>query len=137
MNKLRMYLSGLSPEERDAFATRCGTTMGYLRKAISVGQRLGETLCMHVERETHGEITCEALRPDVPWSVLRGTIPKLPASIAQAATESIAAEAAPVNALRAGRVRRLAERRMQRQRTDGDRRAIIGHPYQINVAGEA
>jgi putative transcriptional regulator len=60
---------------------------------------------------------------------------KAPASPAQAATESIAVEAAPVNALRAGRVRRLAERRLQRQRGDGDRRGI--NLSQLNVAGEA
>lgn len=59
------------------------------------------------------------------------------ASPAQAATETIAKVATPESVLRAGRVRRRSERRVQRQRTDSDRRAIGGPPYQINEVGEA
>ncbi|MFC5524036.1 transcriptional regulator [Polaromonas jejuensis] len=71
------YLSGLSPDERESFALRCGTSVGYLRKACSIGQRLGESLCINIERESHGAVPCEALRPDVDWAYLRNSRPEL------------------------------------------------------------
>jgi len=32
----------------------------------------GESLCMRIEAATNGAVTCEELRSDVPWHVLRG-----------------------------------------------------------------
>lgn len=90
--------------------------------------------CPLIERVTVGAVSCEQLRPDVDWNYIRETA-KAPASPAQAATETIATDAEPVIAIRAGRVRRRAERRMQRQRGDGDRRGI--NLSQLNVVGEA
>lgn len=71
MEKLRIYINGLEKPVQTSFAERCNTTIGYLRKAISVGQRLNESLCINIERETAGEIRCEDLRPDVDWAYLR------------------------------------------------------------------
>jgi DNA-binding transcriptional regulator YdaS (Cro superfamily) len=75
MKSVILYLASLPVSERDAFARRCGTTVGYLRKAASVGQRLGESLCIALERESSRAIQCEELRPDVDWAYLRGTSP--------------------------------------------------------------
>jgi DNA-binding transcriptional regulator YdaS (Cro superfamily) len=71
MSCLLEYLNALGKAEREAFAARCGTTVGYLRKAISVGQRLKADVCILIERESAGVVTCEALRPDVDWGYLR------------------------------------------------------------------
>ena len=57
---------------QESFAKRCGTTIGYLRKAISTKARLGWDLCVALERESFGRLTCEQLRPDVDWAYLRG-----------------------------------------------------------------
>ncbi|MHB1098346.1 MAG: Cro/Cl family transcriptional regulator [Burkholderiales bacterium] len=73
MDSLLKFINDLSPVERKAFCTRCNTTEGYLRKAISTGQRLGESLSINIERETNRVITCETLRPDVDWDYLRQT----------------------------------------------------------------
>ncbi len=73
MEKLRAYLKTLSPDDQDAFAKRVGTTIGYLRNALSTGKRLGPNLVIAIERETNGAVRCEDLRPDVPWHVLRGS----------------------------------------------------------------
>lgn len=64
MTTLRTYLNSMSPPEQEAFAARCGTTIGYLRKAISVGQVLGETLALSIERESAGAVPLATLRPD-------------------------------------------------------------------------
>lgn len=58
------YLNSLPVAEQSSFAQRCGTTVGYLRKAVSVGQRLKVVVCVSIERETHGQVTRKDLRPD-------------------------------------------------------------------------
>lgn len=71
MEKLRNYLKSLSTPEKEAFAKRCGTTLGYLRKAISLNNRFDVNLCIAVERESSGVVRCEDVRPDVAWEFLR------------------------------------------------------------------
>lgn len=73
MNKLLRYLNALPPAQQADFAKRCGTTVGYLRKAISIGQALREALCINIERESAEAVLCDDLRTDVDWSYLRGT----------------------------------------------------------------
>lgn len=88
MEHLRLYLNSLPPADQVAFAARCGTTVGYLRKALSVGQTLREGLCIKLEQESAGRVTLEGLRPDVDWAYLR----KRP-SLATAPTAQEAAHA--------------------------------------------
>ena len=73
MKSLHAYLNQLPKEERQGFIQRCGTSESYLRKAISVGARIGENLCINIDRESGGAVRCEDLRPDVDWAYLRGT----------------------------------------------------------------
>ncbi|MCD6674879.1 MAG: helix-turn-helix domain-containing protein [Burkholderiaceae bacterium] len=75
MDKLRAYLNGLPVADQAGFAVRCGTTIGYLRKALAIRANLGESLCIAIERESAGAVRCEDLRPDVDWAYLRGTAP--------------------------------------------------------------
>lgn len=92
MDKLLTYLNGLSPQERDAFAKRCHTTVGYLRKACSVGQSLSEGMCLRIAAESANAVTPEHLRPDVNWSYIRTAL----ANTAHQATENVAHGAASV-----------------------------------------
>lgn len=73
MQTLRTFLNGLDSARQQAFAGECGTTVGYLRKACSINQRLGADLCIAIERESGGVVRCEELRPDVDWAYLRAT----------------------------------------------------------------
>ena len=41
MEELRIFLNSLSSDEQRMFACECGTSIGYLRKALSKGQVLG------------------------------------------------------------------------------------------------
>ena len=63
MNELRTYLNCLPTPEQEQLAIRCGTTIGYLRKALSTGQVLREKLCAALERESQGRVTRLGLRP--------------------------------------------------------------------------
>jgi DNA-binding transcriptional regulator YdaS (Cro superfamily) len=71
MDKLLAYLNALSKDDRAAFVKACATTEGYLRKAVSVRQRLGTKLCIALERESHGAVACEDLVPDADWAYIR------------------------------------------------------------------
>lgn len=73
MKELRDHLNSMKPAEQKSFARRCGTSIGYLRKAISVESRMGESLVIAIERESAGKVRCEHLRPDVDWQFLRNT----------------------------------------------------------------
>lgn len=76
MQSLREYLNCLEPTEQTDFAGRCDTSIGYLRKAISISQKISERLVIAIERESKGKVRCEDLRPDVDWAFLRGTSAK-------------------------------------------------------------
>lgn len=71
MQEILEYLRSLSPPERDAFAERCHTSVGYLRKAVSTKQQLGVELCIHLDRESGGVLKCERLFPGLDWDYLR------------------------------------------------------------------
>lgn len=73
METLRIYLNSLTSDEQAVFARKAETSIGFLRKAISVKQKLGEGICIRIEAATEGKVRAEDLRPDVPWHVIRGT----------------------------------------------------------------
>lgn len=70
------YIGSLDGEARAAFAERCETTFPFLRNVAYGSRRAGESLCINIERESGGQVTCEELRPDVDWAYLRGTKPR-------------------------------------------------------------
>ncbi len=73
MESLRTYLNSLEPSEQERFAKRCGTSVGYLRKALSTKERFREGLSIALERESGGAVPVEDTRPDVDWAYLRGS----------------------------------------------------------------
>lgn len=73
MNELLAYLKQFSPDQQAEFCHRCGTSIGYIRKAASVGQKLREGLCINIERESNKAVLCESLRPDVDWAYIRNS----------------------------------------------------------------
>ena len=100
MRPLLEYLNGLAVSEQIAFAGRCSTTVGYLRKAASVGQPLREKLCAALERESHGYVKRIALRPD-DWAEIwpeladsKPNPPPAPVPPAQAAINCVVGEVA-------------------------------------------
>ena len=73
MEKLRAYLNSLPKDARARFCLACGTSEGYLRKAISRRQQLGEGLCILIDRESAGAVCCEDLSPNTDWAYLRAS----------------------------------------------------------------
>lgn len=64
MDALLAYLNSLSTDERQAFAAAVGTSIGYLRKACTVGHLLGADTCVAIEEASGGQVTRRDLRPD-------------------------------------------------------------------------
>lgn len=87
METLRAYLNSLPTVRQAAFAAECETTIGYLRKALSVRAALSPALCVLIERATAGDVRRWDLRPDdwhLIWPELIGQ-PGAPAVQAKAA----------------------------------------------------
>ena len=64
MEKLLQFINSMPPSERDLFAGRCGTSVSYLRKSVSLGQTLGPALCVAIERASGGQVRRADLRDD-------------------------------------------------------------------------
>jgi hypothetical protein len=65
MDTLRAYLATLDRPEQAAYAKRCGTTIGYLRKALSTQPRLDGALVRRLDEESDGAVCRAELRPDI------------------------------------------------------------------------
>lgn len=64
MNELRAFLNSLTLEQQRTFAAQCGTTIAYLRKAISRNSTLGTEICVRVEQESGNVVTRKHLVPN-------------------------------------------------------------------------
>lgn len=65
METLRTYLATLAPPDQAAYAKRCGTSIGYLRKALSTKPRLDGALVRRLDEESSGDVSRYELRPDI------------------------------------------------------------------------
>jgi len=65
MHPLRTYLKTLSWDEQCDYAKRAGTTINYLRKALSTGQRFGGVIARGLDEASNGVVSKNALRPDI------------------------------------------------------------------------
>lgn len=65
MDTLRTYLATLTPIDQADYAKRAGTSIGYLRKALSIGQRFDGALARRLDEESGGQVSRSELRPDV------------------------------------------------------------------------
>lgn len=64
MNTLKLYLSKLSAEEKEAFASKCGTTINYIRKVLSSESLFfGPIIARKMEVNSGGEVSRKNLRP--------------------------------------------------------------------------
>lgn len=69
MEELRKYLNSLTVPEQEAYANRCGTTLGSLRTAMSKKSKFDGALCRKLDEESGGAVPRESLRPDI-WPEL-------------------------------------------------------------------
>lgn len=70
---LKSYLDTLKRPEREAFAIRCGTTLGHLTNVANGFRTCREALAIEIDRESNGAVRCETLCPHVDWRYLRNS----------------------------------------------------------------
>ena len=63
MDKLKAHINSMTTLEQFFFAHRCGTTIGYIRKRISIGGRFGPKIAAAIDRETGGKIPFAEIGP--------------------------------------------------------------------------
>jgi DNA-binding transcriptional regulator YdaS (Cro superfamily) len=75
-------------------ATRLARALGVTTQAVCFwrtgARQVPAERCPAIEAATGGLVRCEDLRPDVQWSVLRGSEVQAPVNTVQAATETVA-----------------------------------------------
>jgi len=70
---LHTYIAAMpDARARAALASRCGTSLQYLRHISAGRKRPSVELCAAIELATGGDVRCEELRPDVDWVYLAG-----------------------------------------------------------------
>lgn len=70
MENLRDYLNSLDRDAQAQYAARCGTSVGYLRKAISMRHRIDGALARALDVESGSVVSRADLRPDI-WPELK------------------------------------------------------------------
>jgi DNA-binding transcriptional regulator YdaS (Cro superfamily) len=65
----------LGREQRERFAKRTGTALQYLQQIGYGFRHASPQMAAMIEKQTHGLVTAEELRPDVDWAFLRHTAP--------------------------------------------------------------
>jgi len=74
MNSLRLYLNSMSRADQEAYAKKCRTSLGYLRKALSTRQKLGVELVSRLHKHSGGAARATDIRPDVDWREFRAVL---------------------------------------------------------------
>lgn len=71
MDEIKAYLKSLPDEPtREAFAVRCGSTIGHLRNVMYGLRTCAEELAVALERESEGKLPCE-VTCKAPWHRIR------------------------------------------------------------------
>ena len=66
------FIKNMSDDQvREKFATKCGTTLGYLKLVMYGNRKCSAALAINIDRESKGEITCDVLCPEVDFNYLR------------------------------------------------------------------
>ena len=63
LDRLRLYINSLSVQDQKFFEQRLGTTINYLRNAITNKKRFDGELCVKIEVESYGNVKRHWLRP--------------------------------------------------------------------------
>lgn len=65
MDNFIKYFNSMTADERESFARKCGTSVGYIRKIISLRGKsfFGPKMCLKFKRASGGLIDPRELRP--------------------------------------------------------------------------
>lgn len=61
---LKTFVFGLTPEKREVFAKRCGTTRKHLQNCAYGYRSLATDVAVAIERESEGQVSRKEMFPD-------------------------------------------------------------------------
>jgi DNA-binding transcriptional regulator YdaS (Cro superfamily) len=70
--KLKTFLAGMTRDQRQDFAKRCGFSIGQLNNLMYGCKPCRAEYAINIERESGGKVRVEELVPSVDWRVIRG-----------------------------------------------------------------
>jgi len=65
--ELKDYIKQMTPEQRELFAVKCGTTKGHLQNVMYGYKPCGTDLAVAIMRASKKSVTREELRPHDYW----------------------------------------------------------------------
>lgn len=72
VESLIQYLGSLLTEtDRESFAQKCGTSLGYMNLIMYGHRKCSATLAIAIDRESNGAVRCDDLCPDADFAYLR------------------------------------------------------------------
>lgn len=70
-SELKSFLAGLSVQDKDAFAERCSTTVGYLNQIMYGNSKCSASLAIKIDKESNGAVSCDLLCPEADFDYVR------------------------------------------------------------------
>jgi len=70
--QLKDFFLQLSKDDREAFASKCDTTVDYIKQIMYGNRPCKAELAISIDRESNGAVKCEDLCPDADFEYLRG-----------------------------------------------------------------
>lgn len=71
---LSEYFDPMTPEQRECFAQRCGTSVGYLKHIKNGHKNASATLAINIDRESGGLVKKESLCPEADWAYIEQSV---------------------------------------------------------------
>ncbi|WP_338558160.1 hypothetical protein [Acinetobacter sp. KS-LM10] len=69
--ELKSFLMSLSAQDKDAFAERCSTTVGYLNQIMYGNSKCSASLAIKIDKESNGVVSCDLLCPEADFDYVR------------------------------------------------------------------
>jgi DNA-binding transcriptional regulator YdaS (Cro superfamily) len=69
--ELKAFLANLSLSDREAFAKRCQTSLGYLNQIMYGNSKCSASLAIKIDKESYGAVSCDLLCPEADFDYVR------------------------------------------------------------------
>ncbi len=69
--ELKAFLANLSLSDRETFAKRCQTSIGYLHQIMYGNSKCSASLAIKIDKESSGAVSCDLLCPEADFDYIR------------------------------------------------------------------
>ena len=69
--KLKSFMSGLAAHEKEEFAKKCETSVGYLNQIMYGNSKCSASLAIRIDKESRALVPCDDLCPEADFDYIR------------------------------------------------------------------